>query len=187
MSESTKLWERAGIPDADTFQELLYNEASGLVVARLSRNIQEHPFGVLFVRRLDEKKYEVLADESASGVSFNYPVSVAGEPHLFVLTMKVVERDGKYIGYDNIGIRKIDLNSRKTVITMSDSDFIPEPPYVRTWASTIAGHKSGNVVFCSVGMQRPADEQGRVDYYLCAVDVESNSIQRLTHLREVFL
>ena len=187
MSESTKFWERAGIPNADTFQQLLYNEASGLVVARLTRNIQEHPFGIIYARGLDDEKYEVLADESDSGVSLKYPVTVAGEPYLFVLAMKVVERDGKYIGYDNIGIRKIDLNSRSTVLTMSDTDFVPKPPYSRIWAGTIAGHKSGNVLFCSVGMQRPEENRGPVDYYLCAVDVENRSIEQLTHLREVFL
>lgn len=187
MSESTKFWERAGIPNADSFQQLLYNEASNLVVARLSRNIQGHPFGILYSRVLEDEKYEALADESDTGVSFNDPVSVAREPYLFVLTMKVAELDGKYIGYDSIGIRKIDLKSRKTVLTMSDSDFVPEPPYSRIWASSIAGHKSGNVLFCSVGMQRSDENRGPVDYFLCAVDVQSRSIERLTHLREVFL
>ena len=187
MPDSTKFWERAGIPNADGFSQLLFNDSTGRVVAAMSRIIQGHPFGILYARGRDDDKYSVLADESDDGISFNFPVLASGGPYLFVLSMKVVEREGQYIGYDNIGIRKLDLSNAEAVLTMSDSDLVPEPPYDRIWASTIVGHKSEDTLFCSVGMQRTDDNSRPVDYYLCEVDVANHTVERVSKLHEVFI
>lgn len=187
MPSNSKIWNDAGIDNADSFNKLLYNGPSEAIVAELTRKIEDFPFGVLHVRGINEETYQSLADESESGTSFNYPVTSSTDPYLFVLAMKAVKHGEKYVGYDNIGVRKIDLRTGETILSLHDNDMSPDPPYTRIWISTIIGHKSADVLYCSIGMQRPDGDNLPVDYFLCALDISNGEIKRLTILSKPFL
>jgi hypothetical protein len=189
MNDNVNYWQRVGIEKASGFRALLFNASSHTLIAHMYRCGKDNmQFSELYIREKSAENYSPLL-QFEEDVSFEYPVSSPYGPFLYFVVLKARLHDGKYIGYDNIEVRKVDLFNRRIAASLGDEQLKFPSPYYRAWVSTILGlgGKEG-LLYCTVGMQREeAKDHFPVDYKIGLLSLETGSIELVAELREVFI
>ena len=103
--------------------------------------------------------------------------------------METSKFEGKHSGYNWNSIRKIDITSNEVISTIDNEELAVDEPYFRGWISDIFGASAdGEIVYCSVGLQKKTGETGgKVDYYLANVSLMNKKYDIITKLNNTFL
>lgn len=192
MTESAPAgWNLAGIAGEDTFERLLYNRSSAVVVAQFRR---ESPGGVpiasLYARRRHSAHYAALF-ERADNLSYEDPVSASLAP---VLMANVIAWDEDGGGHWH-GVARVDLERWWPLAMLRPGDLPVAPPYTAAEVTHLhCSRPDGVCLVCTIALSRPATEYDQAfaatgdrfvtidDHWLCELNLELRTYEKLTAL-----
>jgi len=163
----------------------VYNQASGIIVASMKRDVPDAFEQRLFLRHRSERRYRPLGAPPPDIHRYDLITSPT-LPAIYYTVHRVTkgEQPGEY-GCDWLSIDRCELpNGDVESIVRKGELQLPEP-YARGWVSKLfCVAPDESAIICSCGLERP--EGGRVRYWLCSVVPRTQEVALLSRLEGIW-
>jgi len=159
---------------------LLYNEPARTLIAHFQR---KDAVSALYTRQLDAGGYTRIPAENDL-LSFDHPVSAASAPLLYFNALQwTMDRGG-----DWDSVRCLNLRSGQLTTVASPTTLAAPSGYASPWISSLmAVDPDGQRLICTIGFERLVDERSKhIDYWVCALSVQSKVPQQIALLPDAF-
>lgn len=161
----------------------IYNSASSTVIALVERCSPELHEQRLFFRNASERRYHPIPTLGAD-INYNDPVSSPTQPIIYYLVHRSTKWNDGFAG-DWLSLDKFDLVQHRGENVVTRSGLRLPSPYARGWISQLFGMAADeSAVLCSCGLERP--EKGRVHYWACSIDLQTQQVTLFTRLEGVW-
>jgi hypothetical protein len=192
VEEQAARWRAAGIPDGYRVWRLVYNAASGVLIAELRGMKDGYLPGRLVMRRNDREKYELIGNPEGD-VSFESAATCEREP-ILVFNSKTWQRDpeGRLSSANWGGLYVFNVGTGELNLRVSSENFIkPEPYDERAWISDVLSlSDDANRAYVKAALgQRFKDgenEAVRYDYYLARLDLKTPNVELISQLKNLW-
>ena len=191
-----------GIPGQTAIKGLLYNSASGCLVAIAHRQLELGPAVYrLYYRRLPAETYEpvglrheledqsdVFSCEGSPFLIFNElrfrAELVPNYPEWMIPLLPKGQAEARGYGADWIGIRRFNLDTAEDKRVLDEETINPFPPYTRAWVSQLLSvSPDGTGCVCVAALTKG----GKVDRFVCEASFTEGLKRQLAPLKRVFL
>jgi hypothetical protein len=173
-----------GMPAGYTWQQLLYNPASGTIIVEMECPADRPlpPMGRLFMRHKDADAYEQIGDPAAD-VSYENPVTCDKQPFVIFNSIRWNKVKG---GGTPDGVYAFNLRTKElSVCVPKDALAIPEP-HLRSWIKALISlSDDGQTLHVNVGIEKAVPSGAVVHYYLASLGLADNKLELLSHLRDI--
>ncbi len=174
-----------GMPAGYTWQQLIYNPASGTIIVAMERPVDRPlpPLGRLFMRHKDADAYEQIGDP-ADNVSYETPLTCEEQPIVIFNSIKWNKvRDG---GTPD-GVYSFNLRTKQLTVCVPKDTLAIAEPHLRSWISTLISlSDDGQTLYANVGIEKAAPGGAVVQYYLASLALADNRLLLLSHLKDIF-
>ena len=190
-AERALRWRDAGIPEGYSISNLMYNEASEVLVIEVRHKDASHCERLLF-RHIQAPKYELIGNPEED-VAFKSPAICEKRP-LFVFNSMKWHRDpdGSRRGADWDGLYTFDLRERQLNLCVSKDNLVVPPPYDdRGWIAQILSlSDDARHAYVKVGLGKRREEGEKkivkMDYHLARLDLRTKELQLITYLKNIW-
>ncbi|MEW6306338.1 MAG: hypothetical protein AB1705_22970 [Verrucomicrobiota bacterium] len=163
---------------------LIYNPATGMVIASVERFAKDAFDRRLFFRHTSERAYRPLESPSPD-IHFHDVVTSATHPVIYFAVTRISKMPGTGYGGDWLSVERFDLQQNRTESVFTKENWRLPEPYAKGWISHLLGVTLDNsAIICSCGLQGAAG--GKVHYWLATVSVVSREVTLLTRLEQVW-
>lgn len=161
----------------------IYNSASGIIVALVERYSSDVFDRCLFFRHISERAYRPIP-APAPDIHYDDPITSLTQPVIYYTVKRVTKQNGGF-GGDWLSVDRFDLarHAAESIITKSGLQ-LPDP-YARGWVSQLFSVAvDDSAIYCRCGLQLP--KGGKVHYWVCSVEPQSQRITLLSRLEGVW-
>lgn len=196
MPQKPSEWTECGIVGEGGFVRLAYSRSANVVVAQFHRmTLTDSILSTLYIRRPDEPQYRRLTAPSER-LSYEDPIVAPSAPTL-IANVLAWEGDGA----DWQHVICFDLSTGREVRVVRDRDISLCDPYTSAHVSSLHEPSTdGRVVVCTISFGRAANEDDKRrfrevhgadiatvdDHWLCELNLENKTYERITLLRALF-
>jgi hypothetical protein len=169
-----------GLPEAATFNVLLYNEPSDVLVAAMTVGDGLATREKLFLRDATEDNYHELPYPDDPLLTYRDPVVASNAPMLFFLQWR-----SSGAGFDWDAVLVYDLLREELATVCDKSSLMPPLDAVRIWIARLHGVNGvGDSVVCTVATEcmKRNGVGTRVKYELAMLDVQHCGLRPVTEL-----
>lgn len=174
-----------GLPRNYTFEALMYNQVTDIIVAQIRQYYSKFVVSRLYYRHIKENRYHRIGNFEKPNYSCESTITSIKSSRIYFNVFKT-----KISGGGNwIALRTCDLVTKKIQKIFVPKDFILKKNEKRAWILNLIGVSVvGDSIFCTVGFERITGKtSATVDYYLCRLNTINRSLERLSLLQGVFL
>jgi len=178
-----KHWGKIGVINETYFLSLHYNEKAKALLAEFQREADGILFHSIYIRKKDEEQYHKLTPESTT-LGYHFPITSNNSPYLYCNEVEWLNGGG-----NPIRIIRYNLLTEQIDGELTNSDLDVNPPYKNILLSDLYGTTDDeSIIHCSLGMSREIEENNfAMDYWLCKLDFNNKSYEKITLLKGVFL
>lgn len=174
-------WERAGIPPNHSFEQLLCNPPTGILVAQFC-SMRTNVHKRLFWRHKDSTLYQAIGNPAENVTQESVVVSL-GKPILLFQTIALTEREDGTFGGNPAGIYLFDLEKLAVEEFLMPEEVWWPAPCRNGWVADLQSiSEDGATVLLTVGLQGPAPS----GYFLAWMDMATKQIELVSHLENTF-
>lgn len=188
-------WNVAGVAGEDTFERLLYNRHSRILVAQFRRTSASGvPIASLYARSHDVASYTRLF-EQVDNLSYEDPVVASSAP---VLISNIIawDREGRGNWHGIVGV---DLEKRSALPMLRPGELSVVAPYTAAEVTHVhCSWSDGSGLVCTIALSRPATDHDQAfakidgkfimidEHWLCDLSLVRRTYTKLTALANSF-